>query len=59
MQTAGNELARSPIDGVALRAELTALAGGRNGLPSAADRAAIVDRLKAAMAKGRAEAELS
>ena len=45
------------IDGAALGAELTALAGGRKGTLSAADRAAIVSRLKRALAEGRAEAE--
>ena len=45
------------IDGAALGAELTALAGGRKGTLSAADRAAIVSRLKAGLAEGRAEAE--
>jgi len=47
----------APIDGASLGAELTALAGGRKGTLSAADRAAIVNRLKAVMAEGRAGAE--
>ena len=47
----------APFDAAALRAELTALAGGRKGTLSAADRAAVVSRLKAVLAEGRAEAE--
>src|SRR5262245_9442817 len=47
----------APFDAAALGAELTALAGGRKGARSATDRAAIVSRLKAVMAEGRAEAE--
>ena len=45
------------IDGAALTKELTAIAGGRKGTLAPADRTAIVNRLKALLAEGRAEAE--
>jgi [protein-PII] uridylyltransferase len=45
------------IDGTDLKNELAVLAGGRKGMPASAERAAIVNRLKAVLAEGRAAAE--